>query len=312
MATTISSVRFPVPFKRQFLFFSIILHIAFLSASLFGRPANLMAHGFVESMIGALRTRRGRHSALIQYHVFRNDNQEHFEDEENIGNGKDNDDLVQAPQIVPQQEISLPRQISYDVLTSFEEKERREKERILLAEIQEGDIALKELRNLWGSQSGDAREEELLYQAARGIGNPQLWDESRSILEQLTKNNPTFLEPFARLSKLYCLMGRMEDSQTMALEVLKLKPWHILAIETMVATSYALNQIESSVYWASQRMPPPNQSTKRKEWIHRAIESSLEFEKTLKSQQDVDQKSQRGHSDGDDMYSFCVEEDAWQ
>lgn len=265
-----------------------------------------MAHGFVESIIDAHRTRRRQHSALVHWNAFQNSNQENAESDEEGSKGQDNDDIVQGPPIVPQKEISLPRQLPNDILTSSEEKERRERERSILADIQEGDEAIKELRDFWGSQSGNACEEELLYQAARGIGNPQLWDESLRILEKLTTENPTFLEPFARLSKLYCLMGRLEDSQTMALEILKLKPWHILAIETMVATSYALNQMTSSVYWASQRMPPQSETTKRKEWVHRAIESSLEFEKTL------DQKRRGGHSDGDDVYSFRVEEDAWQ
>ena len=98
-------------------------------------------------------------------------------------------------------------------------------------------------------------------------------------------------------------MGRLEDSQSMALEVLRLKPWHILAIETMVATSYALNQIESAVYWATQRMPPPNETAKRKEWIHRAIEKSLEFENRLLEQQ---------KDGGRKRSSVFMEDDAWQ
>jgi hypothetical protein len=272
-----------------------------------------MAHGFVGRTIV---TRRMQHSVLAPCKLSQND--EDWENEQRSsgsgsGNGIDNDDIVQALPVTQQQNISLPRQLPNDILSSIEEKERREKERSLLAQVQEGDKAIKELRRLWGSQSGNSREEELLYQASRGIGSPTLWDESREILEKLTIENPTFLEPFARLSKLYCLMGRLEDSQIMALEVLKLKPWHILAIETMVATSYALNQIETSMHWASQRMPPPSKTKKRKEWIRRAMKSSLEFEyKLLGSERDEEQVTEYDDDNSEDKYSFCIEKDAWQ
>lgn len=297
--------------KQRFVFFPLIL---LLCASPLRPPEYFLAYGFIEGAIGANRVCRIQHSVFVHWNVFQNDNQENNEGEENCNDiGINNDDIVQGPPIVPQQDVSLPCQLSHEILSSVEEKERRERERSLLAQVQEGDKAIKELRKLWGSQSGNTQKEELMYQAARGIGNPQLWDESRGILEKLTTENPTFLEPFARLSKLYCLMGRLEDSQTMALEVLKLKPWHILAIETMVATSYALNQIESSVYWASQRMPPPSQTAKRKEWIHRAIESSLEFEnKLLELQQDQVQNKIKEDDIGKDERSFQVEKDAWQ
>lgn len=314
MGTTTSSLCSFPPSKQRFVFRQWILPLAVLSVSLLRPTTNSMAHGFIGRTIV---TRRMEHSVLILCEASQNGNPENDEDWEDehrsSGNGIDNDDIVQTPPVTQQQDISLPRQLPNDILSSIEEKERRERERSLLAQVQEGDKAIKELRKLWGSQSGNSREEELLYQASRGIGNPTLWDESREILEKLTIENPTFLEPFARLSKLYCLMGRLEDSQIMALEVLKLKPWHILAIETMVATSYALNQIETSIHWASQRMPPPSKTEKRKEWIRRAMKSSLEFEyKLLGSERDEEQETENDNDNSEDEYSFRIEKDAWQ
>jgi hypothetical protein len=316
MGTTTSSLYPFPPSKQRSVFRQWILPLAFLSVSLLRPPTNSMAHGFIERTIVI---RRMQHSVLVHCKISQNGNQENNEDWEDEqrssgnGNGIDNDDIVQALPVTQQQDISLPRQLPNDILTSIEEKQRRERERSLLAQVQKGDNAIKELRRLWGSQSGNSREEELLYQASRGIGDPTLWDESREILEKLTIENPTFLEPFARLSKLYCLMGRLEDSQIMALEVLNLKPWHILAIETMVATSYALNQIETSMHWASQRMPPPSQTEKRKEWIRRAMKSSLEFEyKLLVSQRDEEQETESDDDNSEDEHSFLIEKDAWQ
>lgn len=291
--------------NERFVFrLSLVLPLTILWVGLLETPNQLTAHGFVESSLGIHPKRHTQHAVRVQCNFYQNRNMENTEgEEEGTQKGIESDDVVQMPPMAPKQEISIPKELPNHILISDQEKDYRERERVLLAQVQEGDKAIKELRTLWGSQSGNTWEEELMYKAARGIGDPRSWDESRQILEKLTTENPTFLEPFARLSKLYCLMGRIEDSQSMALEVLRLKPWHILAIETMVATSYALNQIESSVYWATQRMPPPSETTKRKEWIRRAIEKSLEFEIRLLEQQKIGGKKRS---------SVFIEEDAWQ
>ena len=304
--------------QRRLFYLLLLLSRAFFSIGLLRpRTNHFAAYGFQQT----IAPRRTPSSVIAHSAVDRGDDQEkddNKEDEEHSNdndNDNDNDDIVQAPPVVSQQPIFLPRQLPKDILISIEEKQRRERERSLLKQVQEGDEAIQELRKLWGSQSGNSREEELLYQAAKGIGDPRSWDESKEILERLTSENPTFLEPFARLSKLYCLMGRLEDSQIMALEVLKLKPWHILTIETMVATSYALSRIESSFYWASRRMPPPSQTEKRKAWVSRAIEDSLEFEielLSLQPEEEEEQETAKGKSNGDSGYLFLNEEDAWQ
>ncbi len=290
--------------KRFAAFLSQVLPLTILCAGLLEPPKHLTAQGFVGSSTTIHQKRQNRHAVRVQCNYYQNRNIENTEGEEDgTQKGVESDDVVQIPPTTPKQDISTPKELPNDILVSAQEKDYREKERVLLAQVQEGDNAIKELRTLWGSQSGNTWEEELMYKAARGIGDPRSWDESRQILEKLTTENPTFLEPFARLSKLYCLMGRMEDSQSMALEVLRLKPWHILAIETMVATSYALNQIESAVYWATQRMPPPSETAKRKEWIRRAIEKSLEFEIRLLEQQKIGERKRS---------SVFIEDDAWQ
>lgn len=311
-----SSTNFFLLNKQRFvLIFGVsILHFSFLRVSLLRPPAKYAVNGFMATTI---MTHRMKLSDRFNLDVSRSGNQEGIEDGDDRdhlstdGNGIDNDDNVQALPVT--RRISLPRQLPNDILNSIEEQQRRERERLLIAKIQEGDKAILELRQLWSLQSGNCREEELLNQAAKGIGDPRSWQESKEILERLTIQNPTFLEPFARLSKLYCLMGRLEDSQIMALEVLKLKPWHFIAIETMVATSYALSKIQTSLYWASRRMPPPSQTAKRREWIQRAIESSLEFEdKLLSTQGNEEQEIGDVDNDGNDEHLFRSKHDAWQ
>jgi len=299
--------------KQQSVSITCIFPAIFLSNSFIPPQDRFLTYGLIQKTRFACRTPR---SVLVHSAASRNSNHDDVEEDRHCSSGNTNDlddeDMNQIPVVPSGKDIALPRQSPNYVLMSVEEKRRRERERSLLAQVQDGDKAIKELRVLWGSQSGDDLKEELLYEASRGIGDPRLWETSRKILEKLTRENPTYLEPFARLSKLYCLMGKFEDSQTMALEVLKLKPWHILAIETMVATSYGLNQIESSLHWASQRMPPPSQTEKRKEWVRRAIENSLEFESKLVVESRVDDQETQNRKNIEDEHFFCFEKDAWQ
>ena len=298
--------------KQRFVSILCIFPTIFLSNSFIQNRDNSLAYALIQSKIATLRT---PYSVLVHHAVFRNSNQDIGEEDGHFSSGNidpHDEDIIEISAVFSGTDIPLPIQSPNYILTSVVEKQRRERERSLLAQVQDGDEAIKELRILWGSQSGNDLNEELLYEASRGIGDPRLWETSREMLEKLTRENPTFLEPFARLSKLYCLMGRFEDSQTIALEVLKLKPWHILAIETMVATSYALNQIESSLHWASQRMPPPSQTEKRKEWVRRAIEHSLEFESKLFTKPKVEDHEIQHDKNVKDEHSFCDEEDSWQ
>ena len=202
----------------------------------------------------------------------------------------DGDDTVRLPTGKSPRSpgVLLPRQLPRGVLVSAEESRRRATERSLLEALRDGDDAVGELRDFWRAQprnyrDGDKHETEhergeRFREAALGIGDPSSWERSREVLESLCGEDPTFLQAFALLSKLYCLEGKLEDSRAVALEVLKLKPWHFLAIETMVATSYALNKINASVFWASRRLPPPGRAEQRSEWIDRAIGESLELE----------------------------------
>mmetsp|Transcript_18571 Transcript_18571/g.40434 ORF Transcript_18571/g.40434 Transcript_18571/m.40434 type:complete len:326 (-) Transcript_18571:1532-2509(-) len=308
--------------QKRCLLFKLLLLVTWGSVSIGFLPPhkNRMGHGFTKGNLVPLQKSI---AALIHSSTARNSGEENSEEmgDTDPSNGSDNfhddddddddDDTVQTlPVAVPRDHIVIPRQLSRDLLSSIVEKKRRTIERSLLEKIQQGDDAIWELRDFWRSQSGSSREEELLNQAANGIGDPSSWENSKDILEGLCAENPTFLQPFALLSKLYCLMGRLEDSQTIALEVLKLKPWHFLAIETMVATSYALNQINTSVYWASRRMPPPSQSEKRKEWIDHAIKKSLDFEDELVSMRQIEEEE--SDYDGNIEYLQNEDEDTWQ
>jgi hypothetical protein len=90
------------------------------------------------------------------------------------------------------------------------DRKRRETEKQLLAELFNGDEVIPEFKKLWFSERG-LRVEKLMYQAELGIGHPQQWKLTNLILTQLIEEDPTYLEPYVRLSKLYCSQGRFEE-----------------------------------------------------------------------------------------------------
>lgn len=161
---------------------------------------------------------------------------------------------------------------------------RRETERRLLSNLLQGDDAINQLRNLWFSERGN-EVEALMYQAEFGIGHPQNWTLAETILQDLILADPTYLEPFARLSKLYCLQGRFQESHDMCRRVLEQRPWHYVALETMVAVLLVKDDNRQLLLWAKKRLPPPSQHKLRRTWVEQAIEDSKRIQKEAENHQ---------------------------
>ena len=158
------------------------------------------------------------------------------------------------------------------------EIKRRESERRLLKQLLNGDDAIAELRKLWFGERG-METEQLLYEADAGIGHPSNWTLAESILEELIEDDPTYIEPFVRLSKLYCLQGRFEESRIMCDSALIYRPWHYVALETMVACYLAQGQDNQQlVEWAKKRLPTPSHKELRKQWVEQAIKDSIRIQ----------------------------------
>jgi len=183
-----------------------------------------MAHGFIQSSIVPLtapKRDRGFFPGRVLRRVSGDENhgscEESSKDDESLSENTTTNELPDVGSHAIAQNTPLPKQLPKHIWNSVVEQQRREEERLLLAKVlDEGDEALQELRDFWGSQCDDPEQTELMYEAARGIGDPKKWRSSKTIFEKLCRENPTFLEPFARLTKLYCLMGKIKESQATA------------------------------------------------------------------------------------------------
>lgn len=149
--------------------------------------------------------------------------------------------------------------------------QRCKDEMMLLAKLNQGDDSISEFKDFWFSEYGPDVQ-ELMTEADFGIGKgPTHWEASEATFLDLIQRYPDFLEPQVRLSKLHCLQGRFEEAANLAKPVLECKPWHFVALETLVAV-YTIqgNTVMAEVY-KSRRLPFPSQKEAREQWVSRAL-----------------------------------------
>jgi hypothetical protein len=155
------------------------------------------------------------------------------------------------------------------------ERERRKEEMHLLSKLYRHDNVFSEFQ--WFAERGP-EVQALLTTANDNIGRgPDHWPEAQAILLDLIKRDSSFLEPQVRLSKLYCLQGRFDEAATLSQQVLESKPWHFVALETMVAISTAQGNTVLTELWKSRRLPPPSQKEAREQWVDRALQDAEEI-----------------------------------
>lgn len=153
------------------------------------------------------------------------------------------------------------------------ERKRREIEAQLLGELYKGDEVIPEFKKIWYAERGRAVE-LLMVQAEAGVGRPETFSKAEDIYTQLVHDDPTYLEPYARLSKLYCLQGRFRESEMLCREVLKIRPFHFVVLETMVAVSVAQNKAQQAQLWGAKRLPVPSKEGERRNWVDKAVRNA--------------------------------------
>lgn len=190
------------------------------------------------------------------------------------------------------------------------ERERRAAEMELLAELYNGDDALPGFKELWFSERG-VQEQEKLILGDNNIGKgPGFWTESEQLLTKLCHDDPSFLEPYVRLAKLYCLQARFDEAEVLSKYILLIKPYHFVALETMVATYAAKGHVKSARFWSAKRLPNPSSPDRRNEWVERALQDAQSI-----LHQMTTQESFFGPPDSHPFDMKLLEddnEDAWQ
>eukprot|EP00980_Cylindrotheca_fusiformis_P001802 scaffold408_cov71-Cylindrotheca_fusiformis.AAC.3 len=178
----------------------------------------------------------------------------------------------------PNNKIPLPQASPWTTAECM----RRQTERRLLEQLVDGDDAIAEIRRLWFSERGPSVQEKM-YIAEKSIGNPENWTRAETILEELIEDDPTYIEPFVRLSKLYCLQGRFEESERICQAVIEHRPWHFVAAETMAALGRVRKNEKEHLI---RRLPVPSKKELRKAWVEQAVKDSIAAELNNQGEED--------------------------
>lgn len=207
---------------------------------------------------------------LVRSQLKQTENEDDAEDDYNITFTTDTELSVPIPTRPP--------------LTTME-RERRAAEMELLAELYNGDAVLPGIKQLWFSERGVQEQEQLILGDSCIGRGPDYWDESEELLTKLCHADPSFLEPYVRLAKLYCLQARFDEAEVLSKYIILIKPYHFVALETMVATYAAKGHVKSARFWSAKRLPAPSSRDRRNEWVERALEDAESILNQMTSQE---------------------------
>lgn len=158
-------------------------------------------------------------------------------------------------------------------LTSIE-RERREAEIEMLLHLENGDESLSDLWTLWFQERG-IEAAALLSQAEQLSSHPRTWNEAEELLHKLIATYGLhWAEPVNRLSILYYMQGRLNESEDLCKKVLAVKPWHFGALSGIVMVYAGLHDINEARQCAAYRLPtfaPTGSNRRREQWVQKAI-----------------------------------------
>ena len=87
----------------------------------------------------------------------------------------------------------------------------------------------------------------------------------------------------------------------MSLQVLDFKPWHFVALETMVAVSTAQRDDTMIALYKSRRLPPPSQGAKRRrQWVERALQDAASIMRRMQEKQEQLDMLEQGNDQDED------------
>ncbi len=202
---------------------------------------------------------------------------------------KDHDDdrFREGKEAFPSGQSGQEKELFIPLLTPLE-LENLKGEMMLIARLSHGDKVVAEFKQHWFSERGPAMR-DLLLEADFCIGKgAAYWDNAQEIFDLLLDKDPTFLEARARLSKLYCLQGRFDEAKRYSMQVLDYKPWHFVAMETMVAICTAQGDQMMAQVWKARRLPNPSKVEERRQWVERALNDAEEILRRMVQQQHKD------------------------
>lgn len=206
---------------------------------------------------------------------------------ERLPNNNHNNNSIRSPTIynnnnnnnpwpLPTLDVVLPPACP---LTTIE-RERRQAEIQLLAQLAEGDESVTDLWTLWFGERGSEAAKKLARAEELTNESPTLWKQAEDILRDLIQDYGVYwVEPVNRLATLYYMQGRLDEAETLCQIVLAVKPWHFGALSGIVMVYAAQADSEKARMWAASRLPtfaPTGPNRRRVVWAEKAVASARE------------------------------------
>ena len=181
-----------------------------------------------------------------------------------------------------QLEIGLLRQMCLDDGAAIYTSHDKQEEESLQSQQEESannmnahhySCVVDELVHLWMYEHGPEPAAQL--EAMQEICTPGMALEEQQ-LRAMMDQYPTWAEPRARLAMLLFMKGISDEARDLALEALKLKPWHFDVYPLLITLSLRCQDMGQALYWARQSLPTyrPNSAGNRKRlkaWVDRAL-----------------------------------------
>jgi len=163
------------------------------------------------------------------------------------------------------------------VLTSAS-RHRKRLEIDLLESLADSDDAIEELVHLWMHEN--TADDAMVLTAMETQCSDGLIEEEKT-LRSMVLENPHWVEPRVRLALLLFYKGQTEQSYQVAIEALRLKPWHFEICHVFVLLSLRQQDMGQALYWARRGLPSlygktdsDSVSRRRKGWVQRALQAA--------------------------------------
>lgn len=150
------------------------------------------------------------------------------------------------------------------------------REHDFLQELQHGNDAVDDLKDLWTTQTTAAKPLKMAHDMIT-LGD---WQRAETVLTLLIDETVDAWPAMHQLATLYFLQGRFEECRALHQLVLQHKPWYFDAIEGMVQVCETLGEALNALHWQDQKLPPLHETAQRREWVQRMVARSRDLQST--------------------------------
>ena len=196
------------------------------------------------------------------------------------------------------------------------ERQRRQAELNLLAQLEDSDDVMSDLWDLWSQERGPEAAARLVEVEKLTEQGPAGWEKAEHSLREMIETHGVYwAEAVNRLATLCYMQSRYKESEALCKVVLAVKPWHFGALSGIVMVYAAQHDVEAARHWAARRLPsiaPTGANRRRFAWVQKAVADAQDSLFCAESRLKEIFGEQDSHDDNNSFKSVDGLDDAWQ